>query len=154
MRKKRETGEKGEPSSRVRIRLACPTGIPSVQEFFQDLARVPGSLRQEVCRRCLIVGMMEPERTVPEREIEVSRPGTIERLRIDIHRNDPDLSSFIEHYHARGDWDNFWALKILLAGAARLKKKDRSDSEALSPGEGKTPDPDDLGRRMIGGLFQ
>lgn len=150
-RKKRETGE---PSSRVRIRLACHTGIPSVQEFFQDLARVPGSLRQEVCRRCLIVGMMESERNAPDREIEVSRPGKIERLRIDIHRNDPDLSSFIEHYHARGDWDNFWALKILLAGAARMRKKEPQNSEPGSPGEGKTPDSDDLGRRLIGGLFR
>ncbi len=151
MRKKRESGE---PSSRVRIRLACHTGIPSVQEFFQDLARVPGSLRQEVCRRCLIVGMMETERNVPDREIEVSRPGKIERLRIDIHRNDPDLSSFIEHYHARGDWDNFWALKILLAGAARMKKREPQNSEHFSLGGGKTSESDDLGRRMLGGLFQ
>ena len=151
MRKKRETGE---PSSRVRIRLACHTGIPSVQEFFQDLVRVPGSLRQEVCRRCLIVGMMETERNVPDREIEVSRPGKIERLRIDIHRNDPDLSSFLEHYHARGDWDNFWALKILLAGAARMKKKEHQNSDPFSLGEGKTSGSDDLGRRLIGGLFQ
>lgn len=150
MRKKRETGA---PSSRVRIRLACHTGIPSVQEFFQDLSRVPGSLRQEVCRRCLIVGMMETERNVPDREIEVARPGKIERLRIDIHRNDPDLSSFIEHYHARGDWDNFWALKILLAGAARMKKREPQNSEPFSLGGGKTSESDDLGRRMLGGLF-
>lgn len=143
---------------RVRISMACHTGIEPLERFWDFFSGIRRSQRQEYLRACLFLGFRFGRQ---EQSVWPSPDGSgkIRNLQVEFLADHPCLGSFLKKYDSEEAWDKNtrWVLKTIIHGHEILSGKglEKIEKEMFPPGKESIPTPiEKKPEDIIGGLFE